>query len=158
MADIITVQIDEVEEAKTKSGSPMLRVQADGELYSAFRREDNPNLFNDIRSLEGQVARVGFEAKGKYKNIVEIEPTGEVAEVQGGAVEMLQEGKPSQAYWHAKDRRIARLSCVSSAAIVCAAYINQGKEIKVSGILMMAKGFEKYVYGEDTPAQPSGAE
>ena len=116
----------------SKKGDEYLRVQIDGEIYSVWE----PDYFDVLR--EGDTIEFEYKESGQWKNITHLLVSGPQSE-----------GTPSiDEYRLARDRQIARMSCVKSAANVLA-NLEMNPEEKGKRSLELAKIFEKYVYDED---------
>ena len=121
--------------------------------YSAFENEINkdPKAMGVIQSLEaGYALKVAYETtmyNGKerrnLKGIIEYEPP--VADSPKAKEPAKEADKMSKEDWAAKDRRIARESCLSSAASA----LRGSAGLIARDVVEMAKVFEKYVYGEE---------
>ncbi len=124
--------IEQISKETSKKGNEYLRVKINGEKYSVW----DSDFFDVIR--EGDEVDFEYKESGQWKNITEIVGLNVASET----------GNEREIYIRSKDRRIARMSCVKSAAYVLANADLDASE-KGDKTISLAKNFEKYLYEDD---------
>jgi len=99
--------------------------------------QDHFDAFN-----EGDTIDFEYKESGQWKNISDLNVIGAGSETLPGREE----------YLRLRDKHIARMSCVKSAAYVMANLEMEPLE-KGEQTLSLARTFEKYVYDEDVSAE-----
>jgi len=125
-------KVEEIARESSRKGDDYLRVKIDGETYSIW----NQDYFDVLH--EGDTIQFDYKESGQWKNITEMD----VIRID------LAESGTNDDYMLAKDKRIARMSCVKSAAYVMA-NLDMEPVLKGDQTLSLARTFEKYVYEED---------
>jgi len=163
MESEITLKSIDWKEGKNDKGWPWKKVQLDpgqneGFVLSAFDNQipdDVMELINKLKS--GDVLKVSYESALRngmqmmtkenpprrimnLKRIIEYEPAQDTPAKPTSGDE-----KMTKADWAAKDRRIARESCLASASRA----LQGSTGLIPRDVVQMAKEFEAYVYGED---------
>ena len=124
-------------------------IDTSGMKYSAFEQDiqKDPNAMKVVNAIgPGYALKIAYEQNGQYRNlkrIIEYEPP--VADSSKAKEPAKEADKMSKEDWAAKDRRIARESCLSSAASA----LRGSAGLIARDVVEMAKVFEKYVYGEE---------
>ena len=129
-------KVEEISRETSKRGDEYLRVQIDGEMYSIWDQE-HFDTFN-----EGDTIDFEYKESGQWKNISDLTVIGARSE----ALPRREE------YLRLRDKHIARMSCVKSAAYVMA-NLDMDPLEKGDQTLSLARTFEKYVYDEDVSAE-----
>lgn len=124
--------VEELSREVSKRGDEYLRVQIDGEKYSIW----DPQYIGSFDV--GDSLEFEYKESGQWKNITSLA----VDEVENPNI------PPTDTYRMAHDRRIARMSCVKSAAYVLA-NLEMEAEPKGEQTLTLARVFERYIYDED---------
>ena len=132
------IQVKSVERNKTKDGKKdYLRVTTDDdELYFLF----NMGLAHYFQ--EGGKVNIEAEEEDKWKKIV-------------GVKEQVKETSKSRN--GARDGMITRLACLKPAAVIMAARIAKGDEIKSSDLFKLAGLMEKWANGELDSEKPDAS-
>lgn len=152
MESEITLKSIDWKEGKNAKGWPwkMLMLRDAGDMvYSAFSNQIPGETLELVNRLKpGDALKIDYEmAKTKdgkdvrnLKGIIEHEPAQDAP-----AKPTNSDGKMTKEDWAAKDRRIARESCLASASRA----LQGSSGLIARDVVEMAKVFESYVYGED---------
>lgn len=125
-------KVEEISRQISKKGDEYLRVTIDGEKYTIW----DPDYFDMFQ--EGDIIDFEYTESTQWKNITEM------AVVDPTTNEAPEKGK----YLRLKDKQIARMSCLKSAAYLLA-NIEKDPSEKGQDTLSLAKVFEKYIYEDD---------
>jgi hypothetical protein len=125
-------KVEEISRQISKKGDEYLRVTIDGEKYTIWE----PDYFDLIK--EGDIIDFEYTESTQWKNITDL----------AVACPTTDEGPERGKYLRLKDRQIARMSCLKSAAYLLANLEGDSSE-KGQDTLSLAKIFERYIYEDD---------
>jgi hypothetical protein len=124
--------VEQISKETSKRGDEYLRVQIDGEVYSVW----DQNYFDQFQEWDS--IEFDYRESGQWKNITDLAVVGADSTTAPGREE----------YLRLRDKHIAKMSCVKSAAYVMA-NLEMDPAEKGEQTLSLARTFEKYVYEDD---------